>query len=94
MTSVQSKWGEVGERLEALGLKLKTHFEQSRGAEVPDALSRLRADIEDAFEAAGNAMNDEAVRADVRTVGTLFAEAVAATLEKVSDEVREAAAKR
>jgi hypothetical protein len=88
-------WSEISQRLEALGLKLKLHFEQSRDEEAAaDALGRLRKDIEDAFEAAGNAVKDEAVRTDVREVGLLFADAVAATLEKFGSEIRNATARR
>ena len=89
-----NKWGEVGERLEALALKLKLHFEQTHDEEAADALGRLRKDIEDAFEAAGNAVKDEAVRADAREVGRLFADAFAATLEKFGDDIRNAANRR
>jgi hypothetical protein len=94
MTSVHGKWSEVSERLEALGLKLKMHFEQTRDGEVPEALGRLRQDVEGAFEAAGTAMKDEAVRADVREIGQLFADAVAATMEKVGDDVRDAVSRK
>jgi hypothetical protein len=87
-------WSEFSRRLEALGLKLKFHFEQTRDEEAAEALGRLRRDIEDAFEAAGNAVKDEAVRSDVREVGWLFADAVAATLEKVGSEIRHAANRR
>ena len=89
-----NQWSEVGERLEALALKLKLHFEQARDEEAADALGRLRKDIEDAFEAAGNAVKDEAVRADAREVGRLFTDALAATLEKFGDDIRKAANRR
>lgn len=94
MAAVSDKWTEVTERLEALGLKLKLHFQQARDDEVFDALGRLRKDIQDAFEAAGNAVKDDAVRTDVREVGALFADAVAVTLEKVGGELRDAASRR
>ena len=89
-----NEWSEISQRLEALGLKLKLHFEQTRDEQAADALGRLRKDIEDAFEAAGNAVKDEAVRTDVREVGLLFADAVAATLERFSSEIRNATARR
>jgi len=89
-----NQWSEVGERLEALALKLKLHFEQARDEEAADALGRLRKDIEDAFEAAGNAVKDEAVRADAREVGRLFGDALATTLEKFGDEIRNATNRR
>jgi hypothetical protein len=94
MTDQQTSWSELAERLQALALKLKLHFEQARDDEVPEALGRLRQGVEDAFEAAGNAVEDEAVRADVRDVGRLLADAVATTLTKVADDLREAAGRK
>jgi hypothetical protein len=94
MTTVRTAWEELGERLEALGLKLKLHYEQTRDDAVTDTVARLRAGVEDTFEAAGHAMKDDAVRADVHEVGRLFAEALAATLEKVGTDLREAASRK
>jgi hypothetical protein len=60
MTATES-WAELSERLEALALKLKLHLEQAgAGDVVPQALGELREWMEDAFSAAGNAINDEA----------------------------------
>jgi hypothetical protein len=88
-------WTNLSERLEALALKLKLHLEQS-GAKggVPQALGELRERVEGAFAAAGDAVNDEAVRADVREVGRLLAEAMSTSLAKVSDDVRDALERR
>ncbi|HKA68687.1 MAG TPA: hypothetical protein VKG85_06160 [Actinomycetes bacterium] len=90
MATTQEAWGEVAERLEALSLKLKMHLEQSHDDAVPDALGRIRQGVEDLFEAAGNAVKDDAVRDDVRDVGRLIADAVSTTLSKVGADVREA----
>jgi Flp pilus assembly pilin Flp len=89
MTGSHTRWTELSDRLEALALKLKLHLEQTGDEEVPEALGRLRHAVEDAFEAAGNAVKDEAVRADVREVGQLLGEAVSTTFAKVSDEMRD-----
>ncbi|HZN75320.1 MAG TPA: hypothetical protein VFC00_27115 [Micromonosporaceae bacterium] len=91
MTDQNTLWSELTDRLEALALKLKLHFEQSRDGEVPEAVGRLRQGVEDAFEAAGNAIKDDAVRADVREAGRLLADAVSTTLTRVADDLREAA---
>jgi DUF1365 family protein len=90
--TTNENWTELSERLEALALKLKMHLEQVGGADevMPKALSELRDTVEDAFAAAGNAVRDEAVRADVREVGQLLADAVSTTFAKVSDDVRSA----
>lgn len=94
MTANES-WSELSERLEALALKLKLHLEQAgAGDGVPRALGELRDKVEDAFTAAGNAVDDDAVRADVRDVGRLLAEKVSVTLAKVSDDVRDVLERR
>jgi hypothetical protein len=76
------RWAEIGSRLEALALKLKLHYEQAGGDGSPHAFDALRALVEDAFTATGNAVNDDAVRADVREVGVMVAEAMADALTK------------
>jgi hypothetical protein len=92
MGEQSNQWSEVGEQLEALALKLKLHFEQTdRREEVPDALQKLRNSVGEAFEAAGNAVRDEAVRADVREAGRLFVDAVSNTFAKVSENLKERA---
>jgi hypothetical protein len=84
------RWAEIGSRLEALALKLKLHYEQAGGDGAPRTLDALGESIRDAFTATGNAVNDEAVRADVREAGVILAEAVADTLTTVGDDMREA----
>ena len=70
-------------------------MEQTGATEgMPQALGELRERMEDAFTAAGNAVKDDAVRADVREVGRLLADAVSMSLAKVSDEVRDAFERR
>jgi hypothetical protein len=92
MSEQSERWSEVGEKLEALALKLKLHFEQTgRREEVPDALQKLRASVGEAFDAAGNAVRDDAVKSDVKEAGRLFVDAVSATFAKVSEELKERA---
>ncbi|GIH07871.1 hypothetical protein Rhe02_59380 [Rhizocola hellebori] len=76
----------MSDRLEGLGLKLKLHMEQTRDGTMTEALEKLRQNV----EAAGNAVKDEAVRADVREVGQLLADAVSTTMAKVEQHVRDA----
>lgn len=94
MSDFKQTWSEVADRLEALGLKLKLHGEQTGGAEIPEALNRLGHSLQEAFEAAGNAVRDEAVREDVREIGHLIAGAVTTAVGKMSDDMRDAARKR
>ena len=92
MGEQSNRWSEVGDQLEALALKLKLHFEQTdRREEVPDAIQKLKTSVSEAFEAAGNAVRDDAVKADVKEAGRLFVDAVSATFAKVSDELKGAA---
>ena len=90
MAEQLSQWQELADRVEALALKLKLHAEQadSDGA-VRDAMGRLRADVDDAFKAAGSAVQDQAVREDVREVDGLLADALDMTFSRVGDEVRD-----
>ncbi|MBV1849437.1 hypothetical protein [Catellatospora tritici] len=83
-----NEWNEIGDRLQGLGLKLKLHFEQSGPDAWPDALNKLGTAVEDLFKTTSNAVQDEAVRADVRDVGHLLADAVSNTLGKASQDIR------
>jgi hypothetical protein len=95
----EAAWRELSDRLAALALKLKFHVEQAKDgpdedgrpkdATVPDAVRNLRGAVDDAFAAAGNAVHDDAVRADVREVGRLFTDAFAMTLARAGKDVRE-----
>ena len=90
MSDQAARWQEIANRAEALGLKLKLHMEQAgddSGGEA--ALDRFRAATDYAFTAAGNALRDDAVRADVREIGQLMIEAITAAVGHASGEVRE-----
>jgi hypothetical protein len=90
MTDLHGRWSEVGERIEALALKLKLHFERTgRPDESNEPMQKLRDSVNDAFEAAGNAVRDDAVKADVRETGRLFLDALSASLAKAADSLRE-----
>jgi hypothetical protein len=90
MSDVGSRWSEVGERIEALALKLKLHFEQTGGGEAAtEPLQKMRDSVNDAFEAAGNAVRDDAVKADVRETGRLFLDALSASLAKAAESLRD-----
>jgi hypothetical protein len=90
MSDVGSRWSEVGERIEALALKLKLHFEQTgRAEESAEPLRKLRESVNDAFDAAGNAVRDDAVKADVRETGRLFLDALSASIAKAADQLRD-----
>jgi len=97
MADSRSAWNDAGERLNALGLKLKLHYEQQRGeegeqarSEVEGAVKRLADAVQDTFEAMGAAAKDEAVREDVKQVGQSLTDALNATFAEVSGQVRKA----
>lgn len=90
MTDQLSQWQQLADRVEALALKLKLHVEQADDdGEVKDAMGRLRADVDEAFRAAGNAVRDHAVREDVSEVGRLLTDALDTTFTRVGDQVRD-----
>jgi hypothetical protein len=89
MTEQYKHWHEVSDRLDALALKLKLHLAQAKDDDgLSDTFNRLRDGVEDAFEAAGNAVQDEAVQTDVRELGRLLTDAFAETMERTGAEVR------
>ena len=89
MTRPSTHWSEVGEKLEELGAKLKSHFEQTGDAgEMNDALQKLKRGFSEAVESAGNAVRDDRVKADVKEAGRLFVDALSASLAKVSENLR------
>jgi hypothetical protein len=89
MTEKENPWGELTSRLEALGLKLKMHYEQAgQGEAANETLDKLKKGVQDAFDATGNAVKDDAVRADVKEAGRLFADAIGESLNKLGDAIK------
>ena len=95
-TSVTESWDEVGAKLNGLGLKLKLHVEQASGdeRELKDALRRVSASIEDAFDGLRNAAKDPAVKEDVRHVGAVLSRAVSRSFSEVNADLRNAMSRR
>ena len=100
MTTSRQVWDELGSKLESLGLKLKLHYEQEADGDtasepgVRESLERIGEAIEDAFEALGNAVDDDAVRTDAKESATLLVDALNATFTEVGDELRDAVGRR
>jgi hypothetical protein len=95
MTDARSAWKETGDQLAALGAKLGRHYEQQSATEgrqaqmeTEEAIKRLGAAVQDAFEAVAAAARDEAVRQDVKQVGRSLVGALDVTFQEVSDQVR------
>lgn len=89
MTTPESHWRAVGERVEALGQKLKEHLAQTDTTDLSQALDNLGRSMRDAFDAAGNAVRDENVRGDVRELGRLLTDAVSATFNRARADVKD-----
>ena len=94
MTDVRGSWTEVGERIAALGLKLKLHAEEERSARdhgVERACDGVRSQVNEMLDAFGDAARDPAVRDDVRDVVSLFTVALTETLAQARTTVEDAA---
>lgn len=95
MEDAREAWKEVGDKVEALGLKLKLHIDQEKDDDVQDrvegetkhAFDELSGHVTDAFDAFGNAAKDDAVHADVRELAELIKEALIETFQAVGAEI-------
>jgi sugar phosphate isomerase/epimerase len=84
-TATKDAWAEVGDRLEALALKLKLHAKEELsedGVTVRGALERLKDAVEDSVTAVSDACHDPAVRDDAREAVSSLARAITKTLDK------------
>jgi hypothetical protein len=94
MTETKSAWSEVGDRFDELGLKLKLHYQEAAGevaddGELRKAVDEMRAALDHACEAIGNAVKDPAVKEDAKDVAGALRRAVATTFADASDGLRE-----
>lgn len=88
---ITSAWDEVGSKLSGLGQKLRYHVEQASGDDgndVKDALHKLAASVEDAFEGLKAATKDPAIKDDVKAAASALSDAISSTVNEVSDTVR------
>lgn len=92
-TDTKLAWAAVADRLDALGLKLKVHFEEAGGQvqEINEAFAHLGSAIESAFSAIGAAVQDPAVREDATSLAELLSDALADTLSQGGGELQESA---
>jgi hypothetical protein len=92
MADIKTAWAEVGDRFGELGLKLKLHYEQAGGqtddGEMRKALEELRASVDSAFDAVGNAVKDPAVKQDARDVAGALRDALSTTFAEASEDLR------
>ena len=90
MTKTEAKlaWEDVGDRLEALALKLKLHAEEELsddGHTVKAALERLGTAVQEAATAVTDACRDPAVKVDAREAVDALGRAISKTLHARDD---------
>ena len=95
-TDTRMAWEVVADRVLALGLKLKVHFEQAGPGQQParqvnESFRQLGAAIESTFSAVGAAIQDPAVREDANNLAEALGNALANTLSEAGQELAAAA---
>ena len=91
MADPKKAWGDVGDALSALGLKLKLHTKQElseEDEEFASALQKLVGTVDDIFDGLGKAARDPAVKDDARSVAQAFAGAVDATIDEARSRLK------
>lgn len=91
MADMESAWGQVGDRMSALLLKLKYHAEEELSEEDLKAqagLDKVRTVFEEAVQAIEDAVTDQAVRDDAKHLGRALVDAVDATINSVEERLR------
>jgi hypothetical protein len=96
MGDAKKAWNEVGDRLSALGLKLKLHTEEGKSRDGDDADSdesstsfeKLKTSITEVFDALGDAARDPAVRENAKSVASAFGEAIDATIDEARHAIK------
>jgi len=92
-TDATMSWEAVANHVDALGLKLKVHFENAAGQleEVNEAFEGLGSAVEAIFSAIGAAVRDPAVREDAGNLAASLVDALADTLSNAGRELEGAA---
>jgi hypothetical protein len=101
MAAAEQAWTEVGARFTALGKRLKERYAEEAGAQgaadtkaVEDSLHKLRDALDHVFTTAGTAVRDPAVAEDTRQAARALGTALAATLDEVSQGLRDRSDRR
>lgn len=90
-STAKQAWEQVGDRMVALGLKLKLHVEETTSLDetrVREAFDKLGAAIRDTVEAVGSTAKDPGVVADLRSAGESLTDALANTFSEVAANLR------
>jgi endonuclease/exonuclease/phosphatase family metal-dependent hydrolase len=101
MAAAEQAWTEVGVRFTALGKRLKERYAEEAGAQgaadtmaVEDSLHKLADALDHVFTSAGTATRDPAVAEDTRQAARSLGRALAATLDEVSQGLRDRSDRR
>jgi hypothetical protein len=101
MAAAEQAWTEVGVHFTALGKRLKQRYAEEAGAQgaadtkaVEDSLRKLTDALDHVFTSAGTAVRDPAVAEDTRQAARALGRALAATLDEVSQGLREGSDRR
>jgi|DewCreStandDraft_2_1066082.scaffolds.fasta_scaffold04313_5 DNA-binding ferritin-like protein len=90
---VKRKWDEVGERFATLGRALAARYKQlemesEEEREARDALRALTRTLDRAFTSLGDTLRDPHAKDELRAAARSLADALGATFEEVTEEVR------
>jgi phage-related minor tail protein len=94
MADAKEKWDQVGERFGDLGRTLKSRFDvhAAFGADerdkVNDALRQLADALDAGFTTIGDTLRDPAMRDEMKSAGSSIADAIAATVQDISDSFK------
>lgn len=91
MTDAKDAWAAVGSHLDGLALKLKMHLkEETAGGDAAgqSPFDKLGAAVQEAFNALGDAVRDEAVRSDVKAAGDAIVNAIKVTVNDARGAAR------
>ena len=91
MNETRDAWGQVGDHLSALLLKLKLHAEEEiseADVTAKEGVDKLCAVFRETVDAIADAAKDEAVREDAKEAGRAFVEAMDATSRDVQERFR------
>ncbi|HTL85674.1 MAG TPA: hypothetical protein VL856_10855 [Acidimicrobiia bacterium] len=95
MSDPKAKWDEVGDQFNALGRRMKEHYDEHAAPkdEVHDALRQIADALDNGFTALGDSLRDPSIRDDLKRAGNSIGDAIAATFETVASEIRKAVRK-
>jgi DNA-binding ferritin-like protein len=92
---VKRKWDEVGERFTAVGRALAARYKQleqeqesEEAREAQDALRAVTRTLDRAFTSLGDTLRDPHAKEELRAAARSLADALGATFEEVTAEVR------